>query len=527
MIVEYQWPQAMDSIGETTYANLPRSLSHVLEASYIRRPSQLAITASDGEFTYRDVWERALQVARYLKGLGIRSGDRVVLRLSNTGSFVCWLFGALQLGALVTPTNYRFSAAEFQPLHALLRPAVTICEASDENLSLLPGRIIDERAYLSVPTGPSSKVDIASDTPAIMFLTSGTSGAPKGVPLSHENMLTSVETYRRIFTLDASDVTLITVPLFHVTGLIGQLLTIFSVGGTAVLVKRFDEGLFFDGMQKYRGSFVFGVPTIFLRLLNYLAVHKVPPLPNWRVAASGGAPMPPSLMAAFKEKFPALHVYNTYGMTELSSPATILPAEEAGDRPGSVGHAVPFAQLRVVDGHTGLDVGKGELGELWVRGPMVSRGYWGTDRRVGFSDGGWMMSRDLARIDDAGFVYIVDRMKDLINRGGEKIFPGEVENVLYQYPDIAEASVVGVPDEIWGESVAALVVPKPRCKLETSDIQHFLARHISRYKVPTVWMIADGIPKNANGKVNKKAVKELIRGEHKALFEDAPGGARP
>lgn len=510
MIYEYQWPQAVDGVGKATYPNLPSSLPRMLEERVMSFPNHVAIISGEERYTYQDLWEHSARAASYLQKMGIRAGDRVVLRLPNAWSFVVWLFGSLRAEALVVPTNYHFSPTEFLPLSTLLAPRVTICETSDEHATRLSGRVVDERAYLTVESESCNMAEGRSDHPAIVFLTSGTSGGPKAVPLSHENILTSVETYRRIFDLRATDSTLITVPLFHVTGLIGQLLATLAVGGTVVLAKRFGEETFLNLMKTHRITFFFGVPTIFVRLLNYMRTEGAAILADWRVAASGGAPIPEALCVALTNAFPQLQVFNTYGMTEVSSPATILPETDGLRRLGSVGRPVPFAQLRVVDPNTGMDVPVGEIGELWIRGPMVSKGYWHeSDRNGGFASEGWIISGDLARVDE-GFVYIIGRLKDLINRGGEKIVPGEVENVLYQHPDVLEVSVVGVPDDIWGETVAALVVPKPNCQVEATKLQTWVSNHISRYKVPRVLVIGSDIPKNPNGKVDKRSVKALI-----------------
>lgn len=516
MIYEYQWPQVMDGVGKATYPNLASSLPRMLEEWVLRFPNHVAIISGEKQYTYQDLWEHSARAASYLNQMGIHAGDRVVLRLPNAWSFVVWLFGSLRAEALVVPTNYRFSHAEFLSLSTLLAPSATICEKSDEHAARMPGRIVNEYAYMTVESTIFKESEESSDKAAILFLTSGTSGIPKAVPLSSENILTSVETYRRVFNLSAKDSTLIAVPLFHVTGLIGQLLAILAVGGTVVLAKRFAEQTLLNQMQTHRITFFFGVPTIFARLLNYMRMEGSAELPDWRVAASGGAPIPEALCVALKDAFPQLQIFNTYGMTEVSSPATILPETDTIRRLGSVGRPVPFAQLRVVDPNTGLDVPVGEVGELWIRGPMASKGYWRkSDRNECFTSGGWIISGDLARVDE-GFVYIVGRLKDLINRGGEKIVPGEVESVLYQHPSVFEISVVGIPDEIWGEDVAAFVVLKPNWSVDAAELQLWVSNHISRHKVPRTWVIGSQIPKNANGKVDKRSVKKLILATIKA-----------
>ncbi len=527
MIYEYQWPHTMDGVGKATYPNLPSSLPRMLELRVMSIPNHVAVITGKEQFTYQELWEHSGRAALYLQQMGVRAGDRVVLRLSNSWSFVVWLFGCMRAGILVVPTNYRFSHTEFLPLSTLLDSTVTICETSDEHLMQLPGRLVDEHAYLTIEYSVPDVPVVSPNNPAILFLTSGTSGVPKAVPLSHENMLTSVETYRRVFSLHSSDSTLIMIPLFHVTGLIGQLLTILAAGGTAVLAKKFGEVSFLDLMRRHRITFFFGVPTIFIRVLNHMRTEGAVNFPDWRVAASGGAPIPAALFVALENAFPRLQVFNTYGMTEVSSPATILPESDALWRPGSVGRPVPYAQLRVVDPDTGIDANPGEVGELWIRGPMVSQGYWHkSERNLCFTNDGWIMSGDLTWVDDEGFVYVVDRLKDVINRGGEKIFPGEIENVLYQHPDILEASVVGVPDEVWGENVAALVVPKLNRTIEPTNIQTWVSNYLSRYKVPKIVVVGSDIPKNQNGKVDKKAVKALVRAAIEGNQVNAAGERR-
>lgn len=504
----YLWPEVPEAAELFTYAGLPASVPGMLAAQVEASRDRTAIIDGDHQYTYGELWRDSGKAAALLRALGVRPGDRVALRLSNSWVFVVWVFGILRAGGIVVPTNHRLTDHEWSSVSGLVSPRFVVSElGGDQGLGC---HVLEADAFRQMSDINGDSIDDGSTRGiGVLFLTSGTTSTPKAVALTHENLLTSAQTYCRLFGLTPSDSTMVMVPLCHVTGFVGQLLALIIAGGSVVLAKRFAEQAFLDAMARHNVSHFFGVPTIYARLNAVLSERAQ--FPHWRIAACGGAPLPVTLARDLLTKLPSVSIFNTYGMTEVSSPATILPANEIVSRPASVGRPVPFARLRVVSSETGTDVGPGEVGELWIHGPMVTEGYWHdpTETREKLTDG-WIKSGDLARIDDDGFVYITGRLKDLVNRGGEKIAPAEVEQVLYEHPDIAEVSVVGIPHRVWGEELAALVVAKPERSPEANQVQTWARQHLASFKVPQCIVIGRDIPKNPNGKVDKNAVRAII-----------------
>jgi long-chain acyl-CoA synthetase len=498
---------------QVSYAPLPATVTALLAESVSRYGDRDAVIDGERVWTYRELDRRVRWAARCLRDQGLGSGDRVALLLVNSGEFVVWFLATARIGAISTPLNTRLTASELAVLLGISRPRVLVFDAewADKVAALsdgLFGRAVPAHAYEAwrgSEAGPEATV--AADDALTILFTSGTTGSPKGAVLSHRNVLTSVESYRYIFRLGPEDRTLVTVPLFHVTGLVGQLLPVLRVGGAASLLRRFDERVFLERMRADRITMFFGVPTIFVRILGHPALRREE-LGAWRIAASGGAPLAVATVERLTEMLPGVALFNTYGMTEVSSPATILPPAYALPKNGSVGLPVPTATLRIVHPETGADVDPGQAGELLIAGPMVMQGYWDNPEATAHTvRGGYVHSGDIAKVDGDGFVYILDRIKDVINRGGEKIFGGEIEDVLYRHPDVLEASVVGVPDPVWGETVAAMVVPKPRHTIDADEVRRWVRQHLAAYKVPAAVMAVPELPRNANGKVDKRQVR--------------------
>ncbi len=509
----YEWPETAGAMVGDRYRHLPVNISVALQEAVERTPGAIALTDDRSRVSYAVLMASASRAACTLQAAGVGAGDVVGILCGNRIPLVVWYLGALLAGAEPALLNVRLTATELSALMQVVHPRLLVADREHA----------DRAADLSVPMLDADRpadAALRSDLPglhaspdacAALFFTSGTTGRSKAVRLSHRNLLHSAESYRRIFGL-AGSVTLIAVPLFHVTGLIGQWLPSLLAGGEAVLMPRFEAAAADSLIRAHAVDFVFFVPTIFVRLLRVWEERGAPP--SIAVAASGGATLPAAVLTAIAARAPWTRIYNTYGMTEVASPATILPALDAVERAVSVGRPAPGAVLRVVDPATLGDVGRGKSGELLIAGPMVMAGYQDNPEatRMALVEAGGRMyvrSGDVARVDDDGFVYIVDRLKDLINRGGEKILGGEVEQALYRHPEVLEVSVVGVPDPEWGEVVAAAVVYRGQ-PVDPEQLRGFLKKRLAAYKVPTRWRAVDELPRNANGKVDRSRVRAIF-----------------
>ncbi|MGB8522842.1 MAG: AMP-binding protein, partial [Candidatus Acidiferrales bacterium] len=343
---------------------------------------------------------------------------------------------------------------------------------------------------------------------AAIFYTSGTTGFPKGATTSHEAFLSNVETCRRISDLpfDGSSRALISVPLFHVTGCNSQLLPACEGGGTTAIMPVFDVRLFLRTIVEERLNILTTVPAVF-----WLAINQ----PNFREIDTsaikwctyGGAPTPPDLVAKITEAFPNARLGNGFGLTECCSVATFLPHEYSKSRPETVGFAAPVVDLKLAD----VDP-RANVGELLIRGPNVSLGYWKNPQATAetFVDG-WLHTGDMARLDEEGFVQIVDRKKDMVNRGGENVYCVEVENALAAHPAVFEVAVTAVPDTMMGEKVGAVIVPKPGQNPTISEILAFARTQLADFKVPQYIVLRTAaLPRNPGGKVIKKQVRQDI-----------------
>lgn len=490
------------------------------------RPDAEALIFGDRRVRYAEFAAVVERVAASLVvGCGVEPGARVGLLLGNGLELAYAFYACQRLGAVAVPLNTRLQGPELE--YMLAHAGAQVLIGDPEPLARLDADRLPDlghrfataegaagyRAWaeLLAPDVPSAPlIAVREDDPACILYTSGTTGLPKGAVLTHVGMAHTLEHYARAMALGADERSLAAVPLFHVTGLAGQLALMVYLGGCTVILPRFKADEFLDLMRREGCTHTIAVPTMYVLCL--MTPGHAPGLPRWRVAAYGGAPMPQATVAALAERFPRLRLHNVYGATETSGPATIGPAESALGRPASVGLPVMCAELRVVD-EGDRDVEPGQAGELWIKGPMVVPGYWGDPGADAdsFADGGYWRSGDVARLDRDGYVYILDRKKDMISRGGFKVYCAEVEGALYQHPDVLEAAVVGVPDPVLGERVKAVVVPRAGRAADPADIQAFCARRLGDYKVPELVEVRDALPRNPGGKVLKQILRESGR----------------
>ncbi|HEX8089891.1 MAG TPA: AMP-binding protein [Blastocatellia bacterium] len=477
------------SDGVARYEGRPNSVVEMLRSTVDKSPDKEAIVEiGGGRVSYRRLWDRSARVAGGLRRRGINRGDRVAIRLGNGLDWCLAFFGAQMAGAIVVPVNTRFSEPEVD----------YVITDSGSVFSFLPGQ--------PLPDGDPFVIEnLTPEDVAAIFYTSGTTGFPKGAMTTHENFLSNTETCRRIIKRrgDESIRNLVSVPLFHVTGCNSQLLPTCEEGDTVVIMPAFEVQAFLKAIADERINRLTSVPAVYWFVINQPNFKELDTTGiGW--VSYGGAPIAPELVARIMEAFPNARVGNGFGLTETSSVATFLPHEYACTRPETVGFAAPVVDLELfeADGETGV-------GELLVRGSNVVKGYWNKPEATAeaFVDG-WLHTGDMARIDEDGFVQIVDRKKDMICRGGENVYCVEVENALAAHPAVFEVAVLGVPDEMMGEKVGAVIVARPGQSVDADDLLSFARNHLADFKIPQYVVIReDPMPRNPGGKMLKPVLR--------------------
>lgn len=478
--------------GVKRYQGLPRDLVSMLRAACDRGGADEAIAETGGgpRLTYGTLWDRVTRVAGGLRANGFRHGDRAALRLGNGADWVLAFLGTIAAGGVAVPVNIRFTGEE---------AAYVVSDSGARHVFVPGGALPDGDPYAADGLAPSD--------PAAIFYTSGTTGFPKGAVTTHENFLANAETCRRVLGARDGEVrTLISVPLFHVTGCNSQLLLALYLGGTAVIMPAFEVGAFLAAIPAERIDTLITVPAIYWLAMNQPAFAATN-VSSVRSLGYGGAPIAPDLVKRIVAAFPQARVGNGFGLTETASVSTFLPHEFVAHA-DSVGFPAP-----VIDVRLGTPAGMPDgVGELLVRGQNVVAGYWNKPEATAQTfAGGWLHTGDLARIDGEGLVYIVDRAKDMINRGGEKVYCVEVENALAGAPGVYEAAVVGVPDPVMGEKVGAVVVPVPGSAFDPQAVLDYLAGHIADFKIPQYLAVSrEPLPRNPGGKLLKRSLRENV-----------------
>jgi long-chain acyl-CoA synthetase len=485
-----------DATGVARYRDRPASLVDLLRASVERDEKATALVMVGGSsMSYGELWEGAARVAGGLRGAGVKRGERVAIRLQNGIDWVLAFFGAQLLGAVVVPVNTRFTEEE----------ASYVVNDS--------GAVFTFAAGGELPDGePAVVEDLGADDLAAIFYTSGTTGFPKGAMTSHGNFITNSENAFRCLFADRAEgpgiSTLVSVPLFHVTGCNSQLIPMLELGGRVeILSGPLDFEGFFTAVGAHGVNQLVSVPAIYHAVIRHPQFAALD-VSGVRWISYGGAPIAESLVHSIEQAFPNARVGNGFGLTETSSLSTFLPHEEAAEHADSVGFAMPVVDLAIDDPDPQTGVG-----ELLVRGPNVVAGYWNRPEATAetFVDG-WLHTGDVARIDADGLLYIVDRKKDMINRGGENVYSIEVENALAGAPGVGEAAVVAVPDEMMGEKVGAVIVPEAGSVLDVEAVLRHCRARLADFKVPQyVAVRAEALPRNPSGKLLKGQLREDTR----------------
>jgi O-succinylbenzoic acid--CoA ligase len=497
------------------FAERPKSLLAMFETVRATHGEREAMVCEGRRWSYADAGAEADRLAAGLAARGVGAGERVLMLLSNRPEFVFVLLALQRLGAIAVPVGVRearpglaFIAGQCGASGIVFDDALADRvppPAEAPTLALrLAASTLPSLATAGAPAPPAA--DPRETDTAVILYTSGTTGRPKGAMLTHLSIAHSVLHYAACMRLATGERSALAVPASHVTGLIAIIATMWHLGGTVVVVPEFKAEPFVELLGRERVSHTLLVPAMYRLCLMSEAFARAD-LSAWRVGGYGGAPMPEATIAELAEKLPRLTLLNAYGATETTSPATLMPHGPAGGHVDSVGVPLPCADIRVMDDE-GREVAPGETGELWIGGPMVVPGYWAHPEATAASfTAGYWHSGDLGSIDAEGYVRILDRKKDMLNRGGYKVYSVEVENALMAWPGVVEAAVVGVPCPVLGERVHA-VVHAPGIAADDAALRAHCATLLADYKVPeTIAWRAEPLPRNANGKVMKRLLR--------------------
>jgi long-chain acyl-CoA synthetase len=477
------------------------NLAAVLSDASAAHAGRPALLHGGEAISYADLERRAEAAAALLRGRGVGPGDRVAIRLPNGPSFVAAWFGALRVGAIAVP------------LHTLLAPP----EVEARLAAATPAVLLEDEDELHAAAARDGIAEPREDRdPAVILFTSGTSGKAKGAVLTHGSIRTAGAYAAQALALGPEDVMLGAAPFSHVLGLSTGLVSTFLAGAAVAVVPRFEADTTLRLMTKTRTTILLGVPTMCIALCQ--AARSASELPPVRIAHVGGAAVPLEVARDFERTFGG-EVYEGYGLTEISGIATTY----VGGQPrkaGSVGMPLGETQMRIVSLER-EPVPAGEVGEVEFRGPSVIRQYWEDEEATAaLAADGWLATGDLGYVDEDGYLFLVDRRKEMIIRGGYNVYPREVEEALYEHPDVLEAAVIGVPHDTLGEEIAALVVARPGTRPDADALREWTRARVAAYKYPRLLVFVDALPKGPTGKILKREI------DRAAVLGPASGGGR-
>ena len=500
---------------------MPLNLASNLTETAGRFPDSPAIRLGEVELTYAELDQGSARLAALLGERGVERGDRVGLMLPNVPEFAIAYYGILRAGAVVVPMNVLLKRREIafyleDSGARLLLAWRGFCEeardgaddAGAELIEVEPGGFDTMLEGLEPATGIA---DTAEEDTAVILYTSGTTGKPKGAELTHLNLAKNAEiSSRTTCEVSAGDVVLGALPLFHSFGQTVGMNASVRAGACLTLVPKFDPGEALETMQRDGVTHFYGVPTMFGALLHHPDRESFD-TSSLRNCVTGGASMPVEVLHGFEEAFGAV-VLEGYGLSE-TSPVASSNHPDMERKAGSIGTPIEGVEMKVVD-EDDNEVAQGEVGEIVIRGHNIMKGYWQCpDATEEAMRGGWFHSGDMARTDEDGYFYIVDRKKDLIIRGGYNVYPREVEEVLYEHPKIREAAVVGIPHDEWGEEIGAAVVLHEGEELAPKEVSEYVRERIAAYKYPRVVWFIDDLPKGPTGKILKREIKPPVGSE--------------
>ncbi len=481
-----------------------------------------AVIHAGVSLSYAELAERINKLSDALRERGIGAGSRVAFLGANHAAFLETMFATTQLGAIFVPLNIRLAPRELNfalrdsgselLIHVADLAADAQAASADSPVSqplevaMIPGQDSSYERALQAGSSEHQDANVQLEDPAIILYTSGTTGTPKGAVLTHGNMTWNSYNVIVDYDVTSKSVGLLIAPMFHVAALGMGALPVLLKGGTLVLQERFEPAAVLDAIQRYKITQLSGVPTTF----QLLAEHE-----NWAAAdlsslqmlTCGGSAVPLRVLEAYEER--GLGFSGGYGMTETAPGTSMLQAAYSRPKMGSAGLPHFFTDIRIADGQ-GQALPAGEVGEILISGPNVIEEYWQRPEatEASFHEGGWFRSGDIGYLDSEGFLFISDRLKDMIISGGENIYPAEVEQVIMELPEIESVAVIGVPDDKWGEVPRAIVVLKPGSTLDESDIEGHLNGRLARYKIPRTSVFLNELPRTASGKIRKSDLRK-------------------
>lgn len=445
--------------------------------------------------------------AARLRDTGVRRGDVVGLLLPNRAALIIALLASWRLGAAVTPINPVLTDAEVA--HQATDAGATVLVTADGGSPVagIAGVGVDELGIGGpAPADPPPAVDVAPTDLALLIYTAGTTGKPKGVMTTHGNIDAMTQSFIEHFSFTADDHSLVVLPLFHANGVVLGTLTPLRARGQATIVGRFNADTFFAAVEKHRPTYYSAVPAIYA-MLTALPAEVKPDTSSLRLVVCGAAPMPAELIAKFEHRY-GVPLVEGYGLSETTTASSINPVE-GPRKPGTVGTVLPGQQIKIV-AEDGAEAAPGEAGEVLIKGPVVMQGYLNRpeDTAKVLVDG-WLHTGDVGRFDEDGYLVLVDRVKDMIIRGGENIYPKEIEGAIYENPDVFEAAVVARPHDVFGEVPLAYVALNEGATTTPESLLAELAGKLGRFKLPVEVLVLDEIPKNPVGKIDKPTLRAL------------------
>ncbi len=487
-------------------------------------PERIALIYEEEKITYAELAGRVRQQATMLKDAGVCLGDRVAFLGFNHPAFFETLFAANTLGAIFVPLNFRLTAEELTYIINDAGVHTLICDDALQstvdkarpNLCCTHYYSSESEAenWLHLNSARAAVEPMQSVTPAdehdicLIMYTSGTTGLPKGAMLTHGNILWNNINAMVAFGGSREDVVLVAAPVFHIGALNVLTLNAFQLGSTVALLRSFDPGQVLTDFERYKATHMFGAPAMYL-FMSQQPQFAETDLSSIKMLLCGGAPVPVPLIELYGER--GINFCQAYGLTETAPFACGLSEEWATIKLGSAGQAPMFTEVQIVSDDN-KPLAAGERGEICIRGPNIMKGYWNRPEATAeaIDEMGWFHSGDVGYMDDDGFVFISDRLKDMVITGGENVYPAEIESVLYKHDAIAEVAVIGLPDEKWGEAVTAVVTLNEGEELSLEGLREFATEHLARYKIPLRLHFVDALPRNPAGKVLKYVLKERL-----------------
>lgn len=499
-------------------------VGQILTLTAHKFPNRMALICEEKRMTYQAYNDRVNRLSNGLLRLGLRKGDRVAVLLFNSIPMVEIFFACAKTGGVFTPINFRFTAEEvsyivdhsdarffiygeeFSGLVEMIRPRLSKVE-----IFISPGEsappVLNYETFLRESQTQQPALSLSEKDECQLMYTSGTTGKPKGAILTHENLLWNL--FNTILGREEKEgeISIVIGPLYHTAALNNHFLTRVAMAGTSILIKHFDPEKVMETIQREKVTVISGAPAAYHLMLSVAEGRY--DTRSITKCTTGASILPNETKQRLIRLFPNLSgIYDVYGCTEATPSIAILKAKDSLKKKESVGPAVPFLEVRIVD-EQGRDLPPGEVGEVICRGPNVMKGYYKDEEATREAlRGGWLHTGDLARMDEEGFIYIVDRKKDMIVSGGENIYPREIEEILYSHPKIEDAAIVGIPDPLWGESVRAVIVLRKGETMTEKEVIEYCKSHLASYKKPKSVEFVESLPRNPSGKVLKTLLRE-------------------